>query len=93
MDCLTDQKGLLNAADYLSRHPNLPTHIAPEEEQVAEEDVHYLVNDTIPKSLTIEEIKEAMSRDPVLSKVRQSMQSGKWDDKDPEIKPYHLSMC
>ena len=64
------QKGLLNEADYLSRHPHSPTYTVPEEEQMAEEYVNYIVKHTIPKSMTIEDITEATSRDPVLVKVR-----------------------
>ena len=60
------QKGLLNEADNLIRPPNSPIRIPPEEERVAEEYVNFIVNHTIPKFMTIEEIKEATSRDPVL---------------------------
>ena len=62
------QKGLLNEADYLSRHPHSPTRTVPEEEQMAEEYVNYIVNHTIPKSMTIQDIREATSRDQSLFK-------------------------
>ena len=82
------QKGLLNEADYLSRHPTSTTQTTPDEEQIAEEHVNFIINHAIPKHMTIEEVKEATARDPVLTRVKQSMQSGRWDDQDPELKPY-----
>ena len=72
------QKGLLNEADYLSRHPTSTTETTPNEEQIAEEHVNFIITHAISKHMTIEEFKEATARDPVLTRVKQSMQSGRW---------------
>ena len=84
------QKGILNEADYLSRHPTSTMQTTPDEEQIAEEHVNFIINHPIPKHMTIEEVKDATARDPVLTRVKQSMQSGRCDDQDPELKPYKL---
>ena len=62
----------------------------PEEEQIAEAHVNFVISHAIPKSMTMDEIKDATARDPILNRVRKSMQSGRWDDQDPELKPYKL---
>ena len=85
------KKGVNNEADYLSRHPISQTPKEPEEERIAEEYVNFIVNNTVPKAMTVDEIKEATKNDPILTKVKQSLKTGKWDDKDPEITPYRMS--
>ena len=81
------RKGSLNEADYLSCHP---ITIAREEiaSASAEDYVNYVTNFSVPKSMTLEEIKEATRDDPVLQKVRKCLKEGKWDKNDPGLKPF-----
>ena len=52
-------KNDLNPADYLSRHP----HHKPEKDTAAEAYINYAVQNTIPKSITPEEVKKATEED------------------------------
>ena len=83
------RKGSLNEADYLSTHPTVT-----EREQItstsAENYVNYVTNCSVPKSMTLDEIKEATHNDPVLQKVKKSLKEGKWDENDPDLKPFRL---
>ena len=83
------RKGSLNEADYLSRHPAVI-----EREQItstsAEEYVNYVTNCSVPKSMTLDEIKKATHNDPVLQKVKKCLKEGKWDENDPDLKPFRL---
>ena len=83
------RKGTSNEADYLSRHP-----VAIQRENItsrsAEEYVNYVTNSSIPKSMTLDEIKEATCNDPILTKVKNSLKEGKWDESDQSLKPFRL---
>ena len=83
------RKESLNEADYLSRHPAVI-----EREQItstsAEEYVNYVTNCSVPKSMTLDEIKKATHNDPVLQKVKKCLKEGKWDEDDPDLKPFRL---
>ena len=83
------RKGSLNEADYLSRHP---ITIAREEiaSASAEDYVNYVTNCSVPKSMTLEEIKKATRDDLVLQKVRKCLKEGKWDENDPGLEPFKL---
>ena len=56
----------------------------------AEEYVNYVTNSSVPKSMTLDEIKKATRNDPVLTKVKNSLKEGKWDESDQSIKPFRL---
>ena len=38
--------------------------------------------------MTLDEIKKATRNDPVLTKVKNSLKEGKWDESDQSIKPF-----
>ena len=52
--------GSSNPADYLSRHP---TRTSLKQQRFTEEYVNYLATNTIPKAMTLEEIKAAINTD------------------------------
>ena len=52
--------------------------------EIAEAYVNFIVNHAIPKSMTIDEIKEKTIKDPTLIKVHESLLSGIWDNKDKD---------
>ena len=42
----------------------------------------------MPKSITLYEIKDAITKDPIMTKLCKSIYTGHWDKQDPELKPY-----
>ena len=83
-------KGSTNETDYKSRHL-VTIKKEQAETNVAEEYVKYLANHSVPKSMKVEEIKEAIRSDPLLTKVKESLKTGKWDEKDTDLQP--LRQC
>lgn len=79
--------GSSNIADYLSRHP-LSSQPA-RERNIAEQYVNYLIDNAIPKAMTLEEIDNACKTDTALQKLRQAITSGKWVLKDVDLQPYY----
>ena len=53
------KKGTVNEADYLSGHP-VTTPQKTMEEKIADNYVNYIINHTVPKSMTVREIQMAM---------------------------------
>ena len=66
--------GSENAADYLSRHA-IP--VASDQEKDSKRIVHQIIVNTIPKSITLEEMQEATAIDLELCKLAQYIQEGK----------------
>ena len=80
-----------NPADWFSRHPDTSAADADDRSQtVAEEYVNFIVDNTIPKSLTAADIRSATESDPVLQTVIQHMQNNDWHKSQnyAKIKPY-----
>ncbi len=84
------KKGTVNEADYLSRHPVTNKPRTTVEERIADNYVNFIINHTVPKSMTLQEIKDATEIDTTLKTVQKCMKTGKWDEKDTELKPYRL---
>jgi hypothetical protein len=83
--------GASNPADMLSR---APLEVQGDVSNDAEEYVNYIVAHAVPKAVTAQEILEATATDPVLTKVKRSLQTGEWSG--PETRPYELvsqEMC
>ena len=67
--------GSQNPSDYLSRHA------IPDEEQrrsPAEEYVHFIAANAVPKAMTLEEIQSATKRDKTLQCVSWLIRNGEW---------------
>ncbi|KAI8513647.1 hypothetical protein Bbelb_079710 [Branchiostoma belcheri] len=73
------QPGRDNPADYMSRHP-LPRSKELHHICTAEEYVNYISQQTAPKSLSLEEIKEETMKDPTLQTAIHLQRSGRWHD-------------
>jgi hypothetical protein len=58
-----------NAADYLSRHHNPVTSVHEKESKLRQSIVHMIMQDTLPKSITFQEIQESTKNDPELIKL------------------------
>ena len=82
------KSGQTNEADYLSRHPIDVAVKQSSQERIAEQYVNYVIRHTVPKSMTLEEIKEETTKDRVLQKVKQALETGQWNPQDKEIQPY-----
>ena len=82
------KKGLQNEADYLSRHPINKSPSESNEEEIAEQYVNYVIQHAVPKTMTLEEVKDATLEDQVLQNVRKAIESGTWDTNDLELQPY-----
>ncbi|CAB4026663.1 Retrovirus-related Pol poly from transposon, partial [Paramuricea clavata] len=78
--------------ENMSRVPAPKT--AGEREQItstsAEDYVNYVTNCSVPKSMTLDEIKKATHNNPVVQKVKKCLKEGKWDENDPDLKPFRL---
>ena len=67
-----------NPADYISRHPNVHTeHSDPVEDQV-----NYICRNTVPKTMSIEQVREATAADSTLHAVIATMITNKWSKPD-----------
>ena len=71
----------------MRRHPAGGSTETTDEGEIAEAYVSFIVNHAVPKSMTIDEIKEETIKDPTLIKVRESLLCGNWDNKDKDIQP------
>ena len=85
---LTYLPGKDNPTDYLSRHPTeLSTN--DESSRAAEEYVHYVCTNAIPKAMTLSEIEQACKNDPVMCALKQAITSGKEEDwNNPVLNDY-----
>ena len=76
-----------NPADFLSRHPVNPAKSkTPHETKVAEEYIALIANHTVPKSMTVNEVREATDSDGILQLLMQAVQTGRWCK---ELEQYH----
>ena len=83
------RKGTSNEADYLSSHPIVIQNENPTSRS-AEAYVNFVTNSSVPKSMTLDEIKKATRNDPILTKVKNSLKEEKWNESDQSIKPFRL---
>ena len=81
------KSGLTNEAEYLSRHQIDITTKWSSKERIAEEYINYIVQHTIPKSLTSKEIQQETKK-TVLQKVQKPFDTRKRDIQDKYIQPY-----
>ncbi|CAB3992860.1 Transposon Tf2-9 poly, partial [Paramuricea clavata] len=77
--------GAENPADVLSRLP-LP-HQPHVERSIADEYVNYIVSNSVPKAMTLEQIEKASLADPILQRIHTCITSGTWP-KEPDLRPY-----
>jgi hypothetical protein len=72
------QPGSTNPADFMSRHPLTAIKSGDRTQKVADDYVNFVIANTIPKSMTIDEIKAATKTDSMLQKIIQIVQQGNW---------------
>ena len=77
-----------NPADVFSRQP-LPhptqTNIGASEDTAY---INALASSAVPNALTLQEVREASQKDPTIQVVLSSLQTGRWDQTSPTIKPF-----
>ena len=75
------KSGKSNISDYLSRHPNKDQLISDKsrQQEIAECYVNYLIDSSVPKSMTLKEICLSTNNDHELQTVMQCVKSGSWD--------------
>ena len=78
------KSGAENPADYLSRHPT--TKSIRKQEKMTEEYINFIVDSSIPKSMTLAEVIEATNDDRTLKGLRAAIRLNKWDS--PVVKDY-----
>eukprot|EP00795_Rhopilema_esculentum_P015818 gene15818-7127_t len=69
--------GPTNQADFLSRHPS--TSNTGKQSKIADEYVHFIVQNAVPKSMTLSEIREETDKDRVLKALRAAIRLNRWD--------------
>ena len=89
------QPGSSNPSDYLSRHP-INTGKISLQQKVAEQHVNFIANTSTPKSMTLDEIKDATSKDKTLQKIISFVQTSRWYEMkhldDPDIDIQEMQM-
>ena len=60
--------GLTDQSDFLSRHPSINNNV--QQSKMVDEYVNFIVQHAIPKSMTLDEIREATEKDRVLKALR-----------------------
>ena len=70
------KSGKTNEADYLSWHPIDIAMNKNSEECIAEDYVNYVIAHTVPKSMTLEEIKLETKKDRMVKKVQRALDTG-----------------
>ena len=79
-----------NAADYLSRHAIPATSTKRKESESRHRTVHEIIQDSLPKSISLTEVQEATKDDPELMRLVPYIQQGKIQEcqKDSLTKPF-----
>ncbi|CAC5395689.1 unnamed protein product [Mytilus coruscus] len=87
------KSGKSNAADYMSRHPNINEANRTDHYDVAEEFVNYISENAIPKAMTIEEIALESKADTNIQYVIKAVKSGSWENSQYVIKAVKSGSC
>lgn len=69
--------GVENPSDYLSRHPELST-CTQDRTNTSDKYIQFIGNNTVPKSMTIEEIQKATLEDETIQAVISALQDNNW---------------
>ena len=80
------KSGATNAADFLSRHPTQASRRM--HEKMAEEYINFITPNSVPKTMTLDEISQATDQDRELKGLRAAIRLNKWDS--DIVKPYRL---
>ena len=84
---VTYKPGNSNIADYLSRHPLQSQPVR--DRNIAEQYVNYLIDNAVPKAMSVGEINSACETDSAIQKLRRALTTDKWDKRDPDLQPFY----
>ena len=82
-------KGSSNPADFASRYVNC----VDEHNFIGESTddfIAFIVNSSIPKALSVREVRYQTQNDDVLNKVIENLCTGSWDNLDEKLKPFEM---
>ena len=66
-----------NPADFLSRHPST---ISKPDRSTAEDYVHCVCVNTVPRAMSLSELRDATAQDSTMIKLQEAIRSQRWDD-------------
>ncbi|XP_031335480.1 uncharacterized protein K02A2.6-like [Photinus pyralis] len=84
---IVHQPGVSNPSDYLSRHPTTDEGINKNDK--IEEYVYFIAQNSMPKTMTVEEVRQKTQEDALLNKLKEALQNNDyklWEN--PQLKPY-----
>lgn len=87
------KRGDQNIADYCSRHPVNVSQQSTELQKIAEEYICFMIDQTVPKAMTVEQIKQATRTDGTLQRLIKCIRSEDWREAriNTDLKPfYHI---
>ena len=76
-------RGAENPADFMSRHPSSSQL---DEQNLAEDYVNFVCTNAVPKTMSLEEIKQETKEDVELQAVIKAVETDQWNS--PEVQPY-----
>ena len=75
--CVKYQVGKKNPADYLSRHP-IPKYESDEHSKFASRYINFVANNSVPKALTLDEVKQETTKDSTLQWLMTIIRTNQW---------------
>jgi hypothetical protein len=81
--------GIQNPADYLSRHTS-SNERRSREEKIAEEYINYVMNCSMPKAITLQDIKNAYDTNELIKLVIRAHKDGKWYQHRPQRNSHYF---
>lgn len=90
--------GKTNPADYLSRHTGDTPTDDNRSSRVAEDYINMVTDCSVPKTMTLSEIREATRADSTLQQLQRMIHNGRWTDDSDDLRQYkhvfaELSTC
>ena len=71
-----------NPADFMSCHPNTSE---TERQNIAENYVNYLCNNTIPKAMTLPEVKLEIKKDQAMQALIKAIETDQWSNQETQV--------
>ena len=79
--------GKSNPSDFMSRHP---TNSSEERENITEDYIHFIIDESVPKNMSLDEIETCTKHDELLQYVIDSVKKNDWHKTKAKL-PENLS--
>ena len=81
------EPGRNNPADWMSRHP---VGKCQDTTSQIDEYINFVISHTVPKAMSVEEVRQETSVDPLMQEVIKRIQLGNWNDPtdDPDLRSF-----